>query len=159
MEEIELIPNGSKAQKYELVLKQAESLCHGEPNLVANLSNITALLKQTFNWFWIGFYLVENTALVLGPFQGPVACTRIQKGKGVCGSVWEKQATIIAPDVNLFPGHISCNAASQSEIVVPIVKNGKMVAVLDVDSDELDSFDGEDKLGLEALAILISSYF
>jgi len=159
VEEIELIPNGSKAQKYELVLKQAESLCHGEPNLVANLSNITALLKQTFNWFWIGFYLVENTALVLGPFQGPVACTRIQKGKGVCGSVWEKQATIIAPDVNLFPGHISCNAASQSEIVVPIVKNGKMVAVLDVDSDELDSFDGEDKLGLEALAILISSYF
>lgn len=154
-----MIPNGSKAQKYELVLKQAESLCHGEPNLVANLSNITALLKQTFNWFWIGFYLVENTALVLGPFQGPVACTRIQKGKGVCGSVWEKQATIIAPDVNLFPGHISCNAASQSEIVVPIVKNGKMVAVLDVDSDELDSFDGEDKLGLEALAILISSYF
>ena len=146
-----------KTQKYVLVVKQAQALCAGESDLTANLANVTALLKETFAWFWIGFYVVQDSELVLGPFQGPVACTRIQKGKGVCGTAWEKKETILVRDVHQFPGHIACNAASKSEIVVPIIKDNKVLAVLDVDSDELDSFDEIDAQGLKKLSLFLSS--
>lgn len=149
------ITTGTKAEQYESLLPQLKGLLEGEPDLVANLANVTAALKEQFGWFWVGFYLVKNEELVLGPFQGPVACTRIKKGKGVCGSSWAQAATLIVPDVEKFPGHIACSSLSRSEIVVPILKNNEVVAVLDVDSDAYDQFDDTDQLFLEKIVCLI----
>lgn len=146
------IIKGSKTEQYEELLPQITAIIEGEPNLTANLANIAAALKEQFRWWWVGFYLVDSPEeLVLGPFQGPVACTRIRKGKGVCGSSWEKEETLIIPDVEKFPGHIACSSASRSEIVVPIEKHGIVVGVLDVDSEHLDHFDEVDKKYLELL--------
>jgi GAF domain-containing protein len=150
-EDLKLI-TGSKTEQYEALLPQILAILEGETNLVANLANVAAGLKEQFGWLWVGFYLVDSVdELVLGPFQGPVACTRIRKGRGVCGTSWAKGETIIVPDVEKFPGHIACSSASRSEIVVPIYKNGSMVGVLDVDSVELDQFDETDKYFLEQL--------
>jgi len=149
------IAQGSKTEQYESLIPQIKGLLEGEPDLVANLANITAALKEQFGWFWIGFYLVKNNELVLGPFQGPVACTRIQKGRGVCGTSWQQAETIIVPDVEKFPGHIACSSLSKSEIVVPVIRNGEVVAVLDVDSDEYDHFDTADQHYLQNIVDLI----
>lgn len=157
----ELITAGNtKKEKYESLLPQIHALTEGENDLVANLANISAALKQTFGFFWVGFYLLKGDELVLGPFQGTIACTRIAKGKGVCGTSWEKGKTIIVPDVDAFPGHIACSNASRSEIVVPIfdTKN-RFAAVLDVDSDRLDDFDETDQIYLEKMAQHISKIF
>jgi L-methionine (R)-S-oxide reductase len=146
------IIQGSKTEQYDQLLPQILAIIEGETNLTANLANIAAALKAQFGWWWVGFYLVESPEeLVLGPFQGPVACTRIRKGKGVCGSSWEKVETLLVPDVEKFPGHIACSSASRSEIVVPIQKHGIVVGVLDVDSEHLDHFDEVDKKYLEML--------
>jgi|SRR5882724_6765979 len=147
-----------KAERYEMLLPQIESLTNGEPDLVANLSNIAAALKQTFGFFWVGFYLVKENELVLGPFQGPIACTRIGLGKGVCGTSWKEEKTILVPDVEKFPGHIACNSDSKSEIVLPAFKNGKVFLVLDVDSDKLNDFDETDSLHLGRLMKLIEAF-
>jgi L-methionine (R)-S-oxide reductase len=155
------IVSGSKQEKYISITQQIEALITGEPDLTANLANITAALKEQFGWFWVGFYMVKenantgNSELVLGPFQGPVACTRIAKGRGVCGTSWAKGETIIVADVEKFPGHIACSSASKSEIVVPLFNNTSVVGVLDVDSDMLDQFDATDKAYLEAIVALI----
>ena len=149
------ITQGSKTEQYESLTPQIKGLLEGEPDLVANLANITAALKEQFGWFWIGFYLVKKNELVLGPFQGPVACTRIQKGRGVCGTSWQQAETIIVPDVEKFPGHIACSSLSKSEIVVPVIRNGEVVAVLDVDSDEYDHFDTADQHYLQNIVDLI----
>lgn len=145
----------SKKDKYEELLPQLQALVEGEFDLIANLSNISAALKTTFNWWWVGFYLVKNTQLVLGPFQGPVACTRINLGKGVCGSAWQKKETIIVEDVDLFPGHIACSAASKSEIVLPVMKSGEVAMVLDVDSEHIGHFDQTDSIYLQKIVELI----
>lgn len=135
---------GSKVSQYDSILPQISSLIDGESDQIANMANICAALKEQFNFFWVGFYMIKDDELVLGPFQGPVACTRIKIGKGVCGSAWEQKKTIIVPDVDLFPGHIACSSASKSEIVIPIIRNGNVIGVLDVDSAELNSFDETD---------------
>jgi GAF domain-containing protein len=146
------LPKGAKkAEKYQAILPQVKALISGEEDLIANMANIAAVLKEAFGFYWVGFYFVKEGALVLGPFQGPLACTRIQKGKGVCGSAWEAGETIIVPDVDAFPGHIACSSASRSEIVVPIFKAGKIIAVLDVDSDQPEDFDREDQKYLEEI--------
>ena len=150
------IAQGDKKAQYESLLPQIEGLVTGEPNLIANLANIAAALKEQFNWFWVGFYWVIEDELVLGPFQGPVACTRIKKGRGVCGSAWEKASTIIVEDVEKFPGHIACSSLSKSEIVVPVFKEGKIIGVLDVDSSELSQFDTTDQVYLEKIVALIA---
>ncbi len=141
-----IIPTtASKKEKYQSLIPQIEGLLMGEDNQVANMANICAALKEGMNFFWVGFYLVDSSdELVLGPFQGPVACSRIKMGKGVCGTSWEKEETIIVPDVDKFPGHIACSSASRSEIVLPVIKDNQVVAILDVDSDRLDAFDEED---------------
>jgi GAF domain-containing protein len=149
------ITKGDKKEQYESLLPQIEALLTGEPNLVANLANIAAALKEQFNWFWVGFYWVIEDELVLGPFQGPVACTRIKKGRGVCGTAWEKACTILVDDVEKFPGHIACSSLSKSEIVVPVFKAGKVLGVLDVDSSELSQFDATDQVYLEKIVALI----
>jgi GAF domain-containing protein len=153
-EDLEII-KGDKNEQYQNLIPQIKGLVTGEPDLIANLANITAALKEQFGWFWIGFYIVKNDALVLGPFQGPVACTRIKKGRGVCGSSWEKAETLIVPDVEKFPGHIACSSLSKSEIVIPLLKDGIVWGVLDVDSDQLDQFDKNDQLYLEQILSLI----
>lgn len=136
----------TKEEKYQALLPQMKALVEGETDLIANLSNMTAALKTTFNFWWVGFYLVKNNELVLGPFQGPVACTRIAKGKGVCGSSWQKKEVIIVPDVDQFPGHIACSSASKSEIVLPRLNSQNEVEmVLDVDSEFLNHFDETDQ--------------
>jgi len=147
--------HGSKEEQYQHLLPQIEGLLEGEPDLVANLANIAAALKEQFNFFWVGFYLVKDDELVLGPFQGPVACTRIKKGRGVCGTAWEQANTIIVPDVEKFPGHIACSSLSKSEIVLPLFKDAEVVGVLDVDSSSLNSFDETDKIYLEKIIELI----
>lgn len=149
----ELIFSGdSKEVKYAELLPQIQALLTGENNLIANLSNVSSALKMAFDFFWVGFYLVDSeNELVLGPFQGPIACTRIRKGKGVCGTSWAEEKTILVPNVEEFPGHIACSSASKSEIVVPLIKNNKVVAVLDVDSDELNDFDQIDEKYLTQL--------
>jgi GAF domain-containing protein len=153
------ITEGSKQQQYETLLPQISAIIKGEKNLVANLANIAGALKEQFGWWWVGFYLVDSEdELVLGPFQGPVACTRIRKGKGVCGSAWAAEKTIIVPDVEQFPGHIACSSLSRSEIVVPVIKGEKVVGVLDVDSEFLDHFDETDKQYLEKLIGSIDWY-
>lgn len=149
------IIKGDKIAQYESLIPQIKGLLTGEPNLVANLANIAAALKEQFNWWWVGFYWVIEDELVLGPFQGPVACTRIKKGRGVCGACWEKETTLIVEDVEKFPGHIACSSASKSEIVVPVFSNGKVVGVLDVDSEKLAHFDSTDQLYLEQIVALI----
>jgi GAF domain-containing protein len=135
---------GSKESQYDSILPQISSLLDGESDQIANMANVCAALKEQFNFFWVGFYMVKGNELVLGPFQGPVACTRIKLGKGVCGSAWDQKKTLIVPDVDLFPGHIACSSASKSEIVIPIIRRGKVIGVLDVDSEELNSFDETD---------------
>lgn len=156
------IIQGSKAEIYQSLVPQIKALLDGEPDLVANLGNICAALKEQFGWLWVGFYLVKPSSasameaeLVLGPFQGPVACTRIKKGRGVCGTAWKKAETLIVPDVEQFPGHIACSSLSRSEIVIPLIKNGEVVGVLDVDAAELDQFDETDKKFLEEIISLI----
>ena len=138
------------------MLPQIAAIIEGETDSTANLANIAAALKEQFGWFWTGFYLVKNGELVVGPFQGPVACTRIRKGKGVCGASWAQAATIIVPDVEKFPGHIACSSLSRSEIVVPIIRNGEVVGVLDVDSEALNQFDATDQHWLEKLVNMIT---
>ncbi len=146
---------GGKEDQYVHLIPQIEGLLHGENDLVANLANVAAALKQQFGFFWVGFYLVKKDELVLAPFQGPVACTRIQRGRGVCGSAWDKGITLIVPDVSEFPGHIACSSLSKSEIVIPIKHQGNVVGVLDVDSDSLNSFDQIDSNYLEKILSLI----
>ncbi|MBS1608560.1 MAG: GAF domain-containing protein [Bacteroidetes bacterium] len=146
---------GTKTEQYESLIPQINGLLDGEPDLIANLANIVAALKEQFGWFWVGFYLVKNNELVLGPFQGPVACTRIRKGKGVCGASWEKAKTIIVPDVEKFPGHIACSSLSKSEIVVPVIRNNEVIGVLDVDSSKYDQFDTTDQKYLETVVNLV----
>ena len=153
-----IVSAGTKKEKYEALLPQLEALVLGETDAVANLSNITAALRQTFGFFWVGFYLVKDKQLVLGPFQGPIACTRIGFGKGVCGTSWKERRTIIVPDVEAFPGHIACSSASKSEIVLPAFKNNDVALVLDVDSDRLDDFDQEDAEGLGQVMRLIERF-
>jgi GAF domain-containing protein len=149
------ITKGDKKTQYESLLPQIQGLLSGETNLIANLGNIAAALKEQFNWLWVGFYWISEDELVLGPFQGPVACTRIKKGRGVCGTSWEKEATIIVDDVEKFPGHIACSSSSKSEIVLPVFKEGKILGVLDVDSSELAQFDEVDQLYLEKILTMI----
>jgi GAF domain-containing protein len=143
--------SGSKEEIYQALLPQVEALISGEPDLVANLANIAAALREAFGFFWVGFYVVQGQELVLGPFQGPIACTRIAYGRGVCGTAWKEKKTQLVPDVEAFPGHIACSSASKSEIVVPAFQNGEVFLVLDVDSDTLDDFDGVDQRYLEDL--------
>jgi len=150
------IISGTKAEQYQSLIPQIKALIEGEPDLIANLANVVGALKEQFNWFWVGFYIVKQGELVLAPFQGPVACTRIKKGRGVCGSSWEQAATLIVPNVEAFPGHIACSSLSKSEIVVPVIRGGEVVGVLDVDSDQLDSFDETDKTFLERIVSFIS---
>lgn len=149
------ITTGDKASQYQSLIPQIKVLVEGEPDLIANLANITAALKEQFNWLWVGFYVVKNEELVLGPFQGPIACTRIRYGKGVCGTSWQQATTLIVPDVEKFPGHITCSSVSKSEIVVPVIRNKKVIAVLDIDSEKYSAFDEIDKMYLEQIVALI----
>lgn len=144
-----------KKEKYVLLLAQVKELLADETNLIANMANLSAALYAEFKFHWVGFYLVEGDELVLGPFQGPVACTRIKKGKGVCGTAWKKNETQIVADVNQFPGHIACSPHSKSEIVIPVHHNGEVIAVLDIDSDEYNFFSKEDELYLTAMLCLL----
>ena len=146
---------GTKEEQYNAILPQIKALLEGESDLIANLANISAALKEQFGWLWIGFYLVKNDELVLGPFQGPVACTRIRKGRGVCGTSWAQEKTLIVPDVEKFPGHIACSSLSKSEIVLPLKSGDKVVGVFDIDSTDLDTFDETDKKYLEQILKLI----
>ncbi|MCD7931891.1 MAG: GAF domain-containing protein [Tannerellaceae bacterium] len=150
-EDLQII-EGDKKEIYESLLPQIEALIAGETDAVANMANVAAALKQAFDFFWVGFYIVKDDVLVLGPFQDPVACTRIRYGKGVCGTAWQEARTLVVPDVDQFPGHIVCSSASKSEIVIPIRQNGKVTGVLDIDSDTLNTFDETDKMYLEKLA-------
>jgi GAF domain-containing protein len=150
-----IIRRGTKEEQYLELIPQIAGLMEGEPDLIANLANITAALKEQFGWLWIGFYIVKENELVLGPFQGPIACTRIKKGKGVCGVAWEQMKTIIVEDVNQFPGHITCSSLSKSEIVLPLIRNNEVVAVLDVDHSLYASFDKSDELFLSEIIDLI----
>lgn len=155
------ITQGTKEEIYQSLLPQIKAVLTGEPDLIANLANITAALKEQFGWLWVGFYLVKKTVdgnedeLVLGPFQGPIACTRIRKSRGVCGASWQQAQTLIVPDVEKFPGHIACSSLSKSEIVVPIIRNNSVVGVLDVDSELLDQFDEVDKVYLEMVVEMV----
>lgn len=142
-----------KEKQYQLLLKQAQALVDGETNLIANMSNLSSLIHYTFGFWWTGFYFVDGKQLVLGPFQGPLACTRIPYGKGVCGTAWAQGKTLVVPDVEQFPGHIACSSESRSEIVVPIFKDGEMWAELDIDSKELNTFDEIDKKWLEQIVL------
>lgn len=152
-----ILQQGDKAEQYQSIIPQIKAIIEGEPDLIANLANICAALKQQFGWLWVGFYLVKQNELVLGPFQGPIACTRIAKGRGVCGTAWQQQQVIIVPDVELFPGHIACSSASKSEIVLPIMQNMECVGVLDIDSDELNQFDEVDAKYLQQLISIIET--
>ncbi len=154
-ENLILSQSTDKTSRYEALLPQIEALTTGEPDLIANLSNIAAALKQTMNFFWVGFYIVKNNELVLGPFQGPIACTRITFGKGVCGASWKQKKTILVANVDEFPGHIACSSDSKSEIVLPAFKNSEVALVLDVDSDKLNDFDEADALYLGKVMSII----
>lgn len=158
MAETLIIPaTTDKKEIYRTLVPQIKALVSGEPDTTANLANIAAALKQTFGFFWVGFYLVKNNQLVLGPFQGPIACTRIDFDKGVCGACYTRRETILVPDVEQFPGHIACSSDSKSEIVLPAFKNGQVALVLDVDSDELNNFDEQDKEGLEQVMRIVET--
>ncbi|HVZ97543.1 MAG TPA: GAF domain-containing protein [Chitinophagaceae bacterium] len=150
------IAEGTKEEQYRSLIPQIRGLLEGETDLIANLANVVAALKEQFNWLWVGFYLVKENELVLAPFQGPVACTRIQKGRGVCGTSWAKCEALIVPAVEKFPGHIACSSLSQSEIVIPIFKDSEVIGVLDVDSELLNHFDETDKKYLEEIVSCLS---
>ena len=150
-----IIAEGGKAEKYTLLYKQIEALVEGESDTIANMANIAAMIHHTFSFWWTGFYRVCDQELVLGPFQGPLACSRIAYGRGVCGTAWMQQQTQVVPDVELFPGHIACSSLSRSEIVVPVWRNGEIVAVLDIDSEHLSTFDTIDQEWLEKIVQLL----
>lgn len=150
-----IIPEGGKAERYAELYKQMAAVVEGEPDAIANMANIAAMLHATFKFWWTGFYRVANGELVLGPFQGPIACTRIKYGKGVCGTAWKEQQTQVVADVETFPGHIACSSLSRSEIVVPIWQGESIVAVLDIDSEHLATFDETDKTWLEKIVTLL----
>lgn len=152
-----IIEKGTKEDKYLSLFPQIKALCEGESNLIANLANVSAAIKQTFNYYWVGFYLVEGNELVLGPFQGPIACTRIKKGKGVCGMAWKEKKTILVDDVNEFQGHIACNSLSKSEIVIPLVKAESIIGVFDLDHDQTHAFDAIDKKYLNQICTWLAS--
>lgn len=156
MAESLVIQGNSKEELYQNLFPQIKSIVEDEKDTIANMANISACLYETFRFWWVGFYRVVGDELVLGPFQGPVACTRIRKGRGVCGTSWQREETVIVPDVDQFPGHIACSGASRSEIVVPVFHNGKVTAVLDIDSDVLDKFDDTDRLWLERIVSLLA---
>jgi len=147
--------NLSKSEQYQALLPQLKALTEGETDVIANMANIAAALKEVFNFWWVGFYIVRNDELVLGPFQGPVACTRIAFGRGVCGTAWKEARTIVVPDVEQFPGHIACSSLSKSEIVVPLFRDGQVCAVLDIDSEHLNTFDKIDAGWLEKVGALL----
>ena len=149
------ISTGTKAERYELLYKQVRSVVDGEPDEIANMANVAAMIHETFGFWWTGFYRVIGDRLVLGPFQGPLACSRIAYGRGVCGTAWAEVATHVVPDVEQFPGHIACSSASRSEIVVPMIKSGEVTAVLDIDSDRLATFDDTDRIWLERIVALM----
>jgi GAF domain-containing protein len=149
------IVNGSKEEQYSALFPQIEGLLRGEDDSIANMANVAAALKEQFGWLWVGFYIVKGEELVLGPFQGPVACTRIRKGRGVCGAAWREEKSLIVPDVALFPGHIACSSSSRSEIVIPLWKSGSVTGVLDVDSAEPDAFDETDLKYLQQILELL----
>lgn len=151
------ISSESKEQKYQTLIPQIKSLCDSETNLIANLANVTSALKMTFDFFWVGFYLVEDEELVLGPFQGTIACTRISFGKGVCGTAWKEKKSLLVPNVDEFPGHIACSSESKSELVIPILKQDEVVAVLDVDSNVLNDFDEVDMKYLNEMCVWLGS--
>ena len=151
-----IIKGNNKEELYATLLPQLQSLVEGESDTIANMANVSACIMDTFHFWWVGFYRVIDDVLVLGPFQGPLACTRIKKGKGVCGTAWDKAETIVVEDVDQFPGHIACSSVSRSEIVVPIIKDGEVTAVLDIDSEQLNTFDSIDKEWLEKVASLFS---
>lgn len=151
------ISEGSKTEKYATLLPQIQSVVSGEPDMIANMANVASMLHETFRFWWTGFYRVIDGVLVLGPFQGPLACTRIKRGKGVCGTAWAEQQTIIVPDVDAFPGHIACSSLSRSEIVVPVKSNGEVIAVLDIDSKDLNTFDTTDQKYLEQITQILTS--
>ena len=155
-EDLTITTSIDKAEQYQSLIPQIKGLITGETDQVANLANVTAALKEQFNWFWVGFYLVREDELVLGPFQGPVACTRIKRGKGVCGSSWERAEIIVVPDVDDFPGHIACASASRSEIVLPVYKGTEIIGVLDVDSEHLAHFDEVDAKYLQEILELLN---
>ncbi|MEY5132727.1 MAG: hypothetical protein RLZZ198_731 [Bacteroidota bacterium] len=159
MSEQLIISGGEKNDKYQTLLQQLSALMDEQVDNVANMSNLVAALKQTFGFFWVGFYRVQADELVLGPFQGPIACTRIKKGQGVCGASWLEERTMVVPNVHEFPGHIACSDQSKSEIVVPLFKAGVLVAVLDVDSDEFATFDEVDRIQLEKILEWFSAYY
>lgn len=149
--------SASREEKYKEIIPQLKALLEGETDTIANMANLSAALRQTFNFFWIGFYIVKNEELVLGPFQGTIACTRIKFGKGVCGTAWKTHQTILVPDVDLFPGHIACDSSSRSEIVIPVFKKAKVIAVLDIDSDLPDNFDQTDQTYLEEIIKILEN--
>jgi L-methionine (R)-S-oxide reductase len=155
-EDLQIATSANKEEQYQSLIPQIEALLYGEADLIANLANVCAALKEQFKWFWVGFYLVKDNELVLAPFQGPVACTRIAKGKGVCGASWQQSETIIVPDVEEFPGHIACSSLSRSEIVIPLFHNNEVAGVLDVDSSELNEFDETDAKYLNQIIKLIN---
>lgn len=150
------IPTGTKEERYDALLPQIASVVEDEPDLIANMANVASMLHEAFGFWWTGFYRVLDGVLVLGPFQGPLACTRIKLGRGVCGTAWQQAQTIVVPDVEQFPGHIACSSASRSEIVVPLKHDGEVIAVLDIDSAELNTFDETDKEYLERVANLLT---
>lgn len=154
-EDLTIIHSTDKKEQYQSLVPQIEALLYGETDIIANQANICAALKEQFKWLWVGFYIVKGTELVLGPFQGPVACTRIAKGKGVCGTAWEQGNILIVPNVDAFPGHIACSSLSRSEIVIPVYHHNQVVGVLDVDSEELDQFDQTDAQYLEQIVKLL----
>jgi L-methionine (R)-S-oxide reductase len=155
-EDLIITRSANKTAQYQSLIPQIEALITGENDLIANMANICAALKEQFNWFWVGFYMVKNDQLVLGPFQGPVACTRIFKGKGVCGTAWQQAKTLIVPDVDAFPGHIACSSLSRSEIVLPMFNNCEVIGVFDVDSELLANFDETDAQYLDQIIKLIN---
>lgn len=155
MSESLIVKGGTKEELYQNLFPQIVSLLEDENDIIANMANLSACLAETFHFWWVGFYRVQGDELILGPFQGPIACTRIKKGRGVCGTSWQEEKTIIVPDVELFPGHIACSSASRSEIVVPVFKDAKVIAVLDIDSEHLSTFDETDRQWLEKIVSLL----
>ena len=149
-----IVVQGGKEEKYEVLYRQIEALMEGESDMIANMANVATMIHSTFHFWWTGFYRVVGEELVLSPFQGDLACSRIKYGRGVCGTAWKSQTTQVVPDVELFPGHIACSSLSRSEIVVPVWRGGEIVAVLDIDSEHLATFDEVDRLWLEKIVKL-----
>ena len=158
-EELYISKSLTKEKKYQELIPQLKGLVSYETDLIANTSNLVAALKQAFNFFWVGFYFVKNDELVLGPFQGPIACTRIRKGKGVCGTSWKKNEALLVSNVDEFPGHIACSSDSKSEVVIPGIKNGEVIFILDIDSDKLNDFDEVDLKYLKEISVIAEELF